>query len=220
MQETLARVAAFPPGPQPIRWLTSLDGRALSGGEALAVAGAWERQARWVTARQQASWLGFVGPVAPGPLGPDGPTEAQLRQENSNLLELALTIDCGIDFTREQVDQARLLNGTFSATRERLAAGELSAYRARRIVAELRGLDAVTAQQIEAKVLGTAADVRVPSLIRRLRRLVLAAQGPEAVQAHQAGGGRPAGRGRHRVGGGRPARVARLPAAGADHRDP
>ena len=80
-----------------------------------------------------------------------------------------------------------MLTGTLSATRDRLAAGELSAYRARRIAEELRTLDPVTAQQIEAKVLGTAADVRVPSLIRLLRRLVLAAQGPAAVQAHQAG---------------------------------
>src|SRR5438045_2733929 len=54
VQETLARVAAGPPGPQPIRWLTCLDGRQLSDGEALAVAGAWERQSRWVAARQQA----------------------------------------------------------------------------------------------------------------------------------------------------------------------
>src|SRR4051794_33971065 len=42
--ETLARVEASPPGPAPIHWLTSLDGRALSPAEALAVAGAWERQ--------------------------------------------------------------------------------------------------------------------------------------------------------------------------------
>ena len=146
MPETLARVAACPPGPQPIRWLTSLDGRQLSPGEALEVAGAWERQARWVTARQQASWVGFVGPTGPGPLGPDGPTEAQLRAEHSNLLELALTIDCGVDFTRDQVDQARLLAGTLSATRDQLAAGQLSAYRARRIAQELRTLDPVTAQ--------------------------------------------------------------------------
>ena len=83
VQETLARVAAFPPGPQPIRWLTSLDGQSLSAGEALAVAGAWERQARWVTARQQAAWVAFAGPIGPGPLGPDGPSETQLRQEHS-----------------------------------------------------------------------------------------------------------------------------------------
>ena len=185
--ETLARVAACPPGPQPIRWLTCLDGRQLSPGEALEVAGAWERQARWVTARQQASWVGFLGPTGPGPLGPDGPTEAQLRAEHSNLLELALTIDCGLDFTRDQVDQARLLAGTLSATRDRLAGGELSAYRARRIAQELRTLDPGTARDIETRVLGTAGTVRVPSLIRKLRRLVLAAQGPAAVQAHQAG---------------------------------
>ena len=187
VQETLARVAAFPPGPQPIRWLTSLDGCDLSAGEALELAGAWERQARWVTARQQAAWVGFAGPVGPGPLGPDGPTETQLRQEHSNLLELALTIDCGVDFTRDQLDQARLLTGTLSATRDRLATGELSAYRARRIAEELRTLDPVTAQRSRAKVLDTAGTVRVPSLVRKLRRLVLAAQGPAAVQAHQAG---------------------------------
>jgi hypothetical protein len=187
VQEVLDRVAGTPPGPQPIRWLTSLDGRPLSRGEALAVAGAWERQARWVTARQQGAWLGFVGPVGPGRLGPDGPTEKELRRESSNLLELALTIDCGVEFTRDKVDQARLLAGTLSATRDRLAAGELSEYRARRIAQELRTLDPVTAQQIETKVLTTANTVRVPTLIRRLRRLVLAARGPAAVAAHQAG---------------------------------
>src|SRR4051812_16941018 len=39
VQETLARVAASPPGPQPIRWLTSLDGRTLNQVEALELAG-------------------------------------------------------------------------------------------------------------------------------------------------------------------------------------
>ncbi|MDX6230356.1 MAG: hypothetical protein QOI76_3746 [Frankiales bacterium] len=185
--ETLAQVAACPPGSEPIGWLTALDGRPLTRGQALAVAGAWERQARWVTARQQGSWIGFVGPTAPGPLGPDGPSEADLRGESSDLLELALTVDYGIDFTRDKVAQARLLAGTLCATRDRLAAGELSEYRARRIAEELRNLDPVTAREIEAKVLGTAAEVRVPTLVRRLRRLVLVAQGPEAVAAHLAG---------------------------------
>jgi hypothetical protein len=187
VEETLTQVAARPPGPQAISWLTSLDGRSLSPAQALAVAGAWERQARWVSARQQASWLGFVGPVAPGPWGPDGPSEAELRLESSNLLELSLAVDAGIDFTRDKVDQARLLAGTLHATRDRLCAGDLSEYRARRIAEELRNLDAVTAQEIEAKVLGSADKVRVPTLIRRLRRLVLLAQGPAAVDAHDAG---------------------------------
>ena len=220
VQETLARVAAFPPGPQPIHWLTSLDGLALSPGEALAVAGAWERQARWVTARQQASWVGFAGPTGPGPLGPDGPTEAQLRQEHSNLLELALTIDCGVDFTRDQLDQARLLAGTLSATGDRLATGQLSAYRARRIAEELRSLDPVTARAHRDQG------------ARHRRHGAGAELGPQAAPP-RAGSARPgrgpgapgrrspaAGRRRHRSRRGRAARVARLPAPGADHRDP
>jgi hypothetical protein len=187
VEETLARVAACPPGPQAIEWLVSLDGRSLSPEQALAVAGAWERQSRWVATRQQASWLGFVGPVAPGPLGPDGPSEAELRQESSNLLELSLTLDYGVDFTKDKVDQARLLAGTLRATRDRLAAGDLSEYRARRIAEELRHLDPVTAQKIEAKVLDSADKVRLPNLIRRLRKLVLLAQGPAAAEAHREG---------------------------------
>jgi hypothetical protein len=89
VEQTLAQVASCPPGAEAIGWLTALDGRTMSGGEALAVAGAWERQARWVTARQQASWVGFVGPVAPGPLGQEPAVTGQARPHRENLQRLA-----------------------------------------------------------------------------------------------------------------------------------
>ena len=146
--ETLARVAASPPGPQadPLADLPGWPGAerwgGVGGGRGVGTSGP-------LGDRPPAGVLGRVRrPGRAWPAGPGrGVAEAQLRQENSNLLELALTIDCGVDFTRDQVDQARLLAGTLSATRDRLAAGELSAYRARRIAEELRSLDPVTAQR-------------------------------------------------------------------------
>src|SRR5205809_271365 len=55
--DTLLEVALFGTGPEAIRLLESLQGRDLTGEEALEVAGAWERQARWISARCAAANL-------------------------------------------------------------------------------------------------------------------------------------------------------------------
>src|ERR1700712_474006 len=59
--ETLLEVSLAGTGPEGLRLLETLTDRALTPDEALAVAAAWERQARWVSARQHAVNVGFVG---------------------------------------------------------------------------------------------------------------------------------------------------------------
>jgi hypothetical protein len=61
------------------------------------------------------------------------------------------------------------------------------AARARLICDRLGGLAPVVTRQIEAKMLPTAGEVRISSLTAKLRRLTLAAPGPEAAEQHLQG---------------------------------
>jgi hypothetical protein len=178
--ETLLEITLAGPGPEAIRLLETLQGRPMSADQELEVAAEWERQARWLSARQQAANVAFVGATAA--TSRDG-----RREQDSRTLELALAVDCNDTFLKAKLATARLLATTLTATATRLAAGELSDYRARRICEHLQGLPAQVAQQIEARVLPTAADLRLPSLLAKLRRLVLAAQGPDAAVEHLQG---------------------------------
>src|SRR4051794_16261833 len=169
--QILAQVALLDPGPDAIRLLDLLDGVALTSGQALALAGEWERLGRWVTARQHQAMVSFAGKVKPPAARDDD------RAESSNVLELGLTLDVGPDLTRDRLAQARLLSTTLAATGRALEFGEVSGYRARRICEALAGLQPEVARQIEAKVLPSAGTVSLRTLSRRLRTAVLKAQG-------------------------------------------
>ncbi|MDX6242545.1 MAG: hypothetical protein QOE76_268 [Frankiales bacterium] len=180
VEETLLEITLAGPGPDAIRLLETLQDRAMTSAERLRVAGAWERQARWMSARQHAANVAFVGVSA------DDSTDG-LRREAALMFELALQVDCGDTFLKYKLGNARLLATTLSATAAKLESGELSDYRARLICDRLGGLAPVVARQIEAKVLPTAGEVRISSLTAKLRRLTLAAQGAEAAEQHLQG---------------------------------
>ncbi|MDX6204726.1 MAG: hypothetical protein QOF39_783, partial [Frankiales bacterium] len=177
VQETLLEVALAGTGPEAIRLLETLQGRPMPQDDALGVAAAWERQSRWLSARAQAANVAFVG--ARVETSRDG-----ARAQDSRTLELALALDCNDTFLKTTLSTARALASTLTATRDRLESGQLSAYRARLIVEKLTGLDPAVARVIEARVLPTAGQLRLSSLLAKLRRLVLAAHGPDAVAAH------------------------------------
>jgi hypothetical protein len=180
VEETLLEITLAGPGPDAIRLLETLQDRAMTSAERLQVAGAWERQSRWMSARQQAANVAFVG------AGVDSSRDG-LRREDARVFELGLQVDCGDTFLKYKLGNARLLATTLSATAARLESGELSDYRARLICDRLGGLAPAVAQQIEAKVLPTAGELRMSSLTAKLRRLALAAQGPDAAEQHLQG---------------------------------
>ena len=180
VQETLVEVALAGPGPEAIRLLETLQGQAMSQDDALDAAAHWERQSRWMSARCQAAQVAFVGATV------ETSRDGQ-RDQDSRTLELALAVDCNDTFLKAKLCTGRMLATTLSATAAKLESGELSDYRARRICEKLEGLDPDVARKIEGRVLATAADLRLSSLLAKLRRLVLAAQGPDAVRAHLQG---------------------------------
>src|SRR4051794_18668158 len=206
--QVLGEVALFGTGPEAIRLLDSLAGRALTDEEALATAVAWERQARWISARCQAANVAFVGPAAvtkglshdevrlsvageslEGRTARERAAERRdaHREEQSRVLELALGLDCSDVLLKAKLANARLLSGTLSETSRRLESGELSDYRARRICEKLDGLEPDVAQDIEAQVLRNAGSIKFASMTAKLRRLVLAAKGPAAADEHRQG---------------------------------
>ena len=180
VDETLLEVALTAPGPEAIRLLETLQGRPMSEDAALTVAAEWERQSRWLSARQQAANVAFVGACV------ETSRDGQ-RAQDSRTLELALSLDCNDALLKVKLTNARLLVSTLSATAAKLEAGELSDYRVRRICEKLDGLDPDVARGIEARVLANAADLRLSSLLAKLRRLVLSAKGSAAVDDHLQG---------------------------------
>jgi Domain of unknown function (DUF222) len=178
--ETLLEVTLTGPGSESIDLLDSLRGRPMSSDEALEVAAAWERQSRWLSARQQAANVEFVGASLEI-------SRAGQREQDARVFELALATDCSDVFLRVKLSTSRLLATTLAETADRLEAGELSDYRARLICDKLGGLEPSVAQQIEARVLPTASTITLASLSAKLRRLVLSAQGPDAVDEHLQG---------------------------------
>ena len=180
VEETLLEVALCGAGVEAIQLLETLQSREMTASERLEVAAAWERQARWMSARQQAANVAFVGSKAAA-------TQDERRQEDALVFELALEVDCNDAFLTYKLGNARLLATTLSATADKLESGELSDYRARMICDKLGDLDPLVAQQIEAQVLPTAADLRLSGLSAKLRRLRLAAQGPAAADEHLQG---------------------------------
>lgn len=182
VEEMLLEIAIAGPGPDAIRLLEELAARETTSAQRLQIAGAWERQSRWMSARQQAASVAFMGSRA-------ARTRDDERTQAALLFELALETDCSDGFLKYQLGNARLLATTLSETAAKLEAGELSNYRARMICDRLGGLDPLVAREIEANVLATAGDLKVSSLGSKLRRLVLAAQGPEAVEEHLEGSG-------------------------------
>jgi hypothetical protein len=185
--DVLAEVALFGTGPEAIGLLESLHGRAMTPDNALEVAAAWERQARWLSTRAADANLAFVG-VA---VAKDQDAE---RAQSSRVLELALATDMGDQFLKQVVlPQSRLLSTTLAATRAAVEAGRLSAFRARKISDSLGVLadrDPEAARAVEAQVLTNAADIKLPSLTSKLRRLVLAATDPEEALVEHLEGGR------------------------------
>ncbi len=180
VEETLLEVALAGPGPEAIALLDGLQARELTGSQRLEVAAAWERQSRWLSARQQSANVAFVGARIED--SRDGH-----RQQDSRVFQLALAADCSDVFLRVKLSTSRLLATTLSATAAHLESGELSDYRARVICDKLGGLAPSVARAIEARVLPTAAEIRLASLSAKLRRLVLAAQGPQAAEEHRQG---------------------------------
>src|SRR3954454_21892212 len=120
--EILAEAAALPPGPAAVNLLGLIDTAQVSADEALQIAELWERQSRWLSSRQHDAAVRFAGVEQPKA------TDEATRLENANVLELALTVDCGVELTKDKLRQARLLATTFTATRARVADGSLSEY--------------------------------------------------------------------------------------------
>ncbi len=178
--ETLLEVDLAGTGPEAITLLESLQGREMTPAESLAVAAAWERQSRWLSARTQAANVAFVGATV-------AVTRDGQRAQDSRTLELAMSVDCNDTFLKQTLGTGRMLTGPLSATAAALEAGELSGYRARRICEKLAGLPAQEAQWIEAAVLPTAGTIRLGSLTAKLRRLALKARGDDAVAELVAG---------------------------------
>ncbi|MDX6202499.1 MAG: hypothetical protein QOJ83_1999, partial [Frankiales bacterium] len=99
--ETLLEITLAGPGPEAIRLLETLQGRPMSADQELEVAAEWERQARWLSARQQAANVAFVGATAA--TSRDG-----RREQDSRTLELALAVDCNDTFLKAKLATARL----------------------------------------------------------------------------------------------------------------
>jgi hypothetical protein len=189
VDETLLEIELASPGPEAIRLLDTLRDRPLNDRQALESAAAWERQARWMSARQQAANVVFVDQSVDGSRDDSTRDEARDREraEQSRVFELALALDCNDRLLKAKLTTSRALATTLTATASMLEAGELSEYRARRICEKLEGLEPAVARTIEAQVLPTAAKIRLSSLTAKLRRWVLAAAGDDAVAEHLQG---------------------------------
>src|SRR3954447_1114460 len=194
--QILSQVALLDPGPDAIGLLNLLDEVPLTRAQALTLAGEWERQSRWITARQRKAMVGFAGPARTTAATTVPSTSTAIpatasrdaeRAEASDILELGLTLDVGPDLTRTQLAQARQLHGPLAGTGRALELGEVSVYRARRITEALAGLTADLARQIEAAILPDAGTVSLRTLTRRLRTAVLKAQGPKAADEYATG---------------------------------
>ncbi len=75
VDETLLEIELTAPGPEAIRLLDTLCDRRLDAGQALAVAAAWERQARWMAQRQHAANVAFVDAGSRADRAAGGPPE-------------------------------------------------------------------------------------------------------------------------------------------------
>ena len=122
----------------------------------------WEAQEAWLAGQKALAVAGFAGPTPVSVAG--------FRDDEALTLELAMAVGCSDAFAYDQIVAARLLSSTLSATGDLLRAGRLSPYRARLITTELGPLHPEVAQQVEATVLDTAAQVPTGLLRKRLAR--------------------------------------------------
>ena len=137
----LDRVTALAPGPLQIGLLAVVDPETLDHAGRVELLQAWERAARWVTARQLGAVVAVAGPVATS--RDDFAREdvrAALRQVGGSW--------------RQDVDLARALAGPLTAAGAALAAGTLSYPQARALAQETEPLDPAAARAVCERVAG------------------------------------------------------------------
>jgi len=165
----LDRIAALPPGPLAMGLLDRVVAEDLDADGRVSLLQSWERQSRWVAARQAAAVVAVAGAR---PADRDDFVREHVR---------IATRECG-GSARAEVDTARALAGPLSSAMSLLERGQISWQHARVLTQETEDLDPDTRREVAEQM---AADVAAAAsrglfwtpaeLRRRVRRAVIAA---------------------------------------------
>jgi hypothetical protein len=165
----LEHVSGLRPGPLAMGLLDRVDVDDLDADGRVTLLQAWERQSRWVAARQAAAVVAVAGPR---PADRDDFVREHVR---------IATRECG-GSARAEVDTARALAGPLSSAMSLLERGRVSWQHVRVLAQETEDLDTATRREVAGRVVGeveaaSAAGVSwtPPELRRRVRRAVIAA---------------------------------------------
>jgi Domain of unknown function (DUF222) len=145
------------------------------------VIAAWERMISYATARQAAA----IAELADRPCmqGTIGPSYSSLQQERVTAVEIGARLSWSTGIADHLVDQALLLTGPLSATRDALLAGRITTRHARVIADELGDIrdDPALAARIQERVLA-AVDGVTPTMLRSKVKRTLARLAPDRVK--------------------------------------
>jgi Domain of unknown function (DUF222) len=179
--EDAVRVHRQPPGPH-LGWLLEkLSVADVSDYGLVEVIAGWERLASYALARQSEA----IAEIADRPCmqGTIGPSYSSLQQERVTALELGARLNWSPGIADGVVDQALLLAGPLSPTRESLAAGRITTRHARVIVDELGEFtdNPALLVRVQEQVLAVVEGV-TPSMLRSKVKRTLARLAPQLVK--------------------------------------
>ena len=135
---------------------------------------AWERQARWVAARQLAALAAVAGPVP-----------ADLEDDLETGAAVGAALGLSPRTADDRVALARALAGPLAATAAALADGAIALAHARVLAEETDSLDDATAARVQAAVLARAGR-ETPGNFRRAVRRAVAAADPVGTEVRAA----------------------------------
>jgi hypothetical protein len=188
-----ARLEERPPGVRLLTLLETVDIQALSDYAVVEAVAGWERLAAFVTARQAEAVAELV--ARPCMHTPEDIVAqyASLREERVAATEVGARLGWSPGIADHVIDQALLLTGPLSPTRQALAAGALTVRHARVILDELgpHRDHPVLLAQVQQRILPTAGGLTPTRLRNKIKRL-LARLAPQMVKdtVEQAGAGR------------------------------
>lgn len=166
----LAVLADAPPGPDVMQALVAYDPIRLDADDRVSLLVAWERQAAWVHAQQQAALAAVAGTGGGDDWG---------REEVAAALRLSTAT------AQRRIDVARELSGRLAATRSALARGTATYWHTAALAEGVRDLSDRAASAVEARVLPKIGEQTLAEFRRSVRRAVLAVQPMTAEEAHE-----------------------------------
>jgi len=169
LELVLRSVLTAPPGVPAADVLADIDPTSLDQRGQLLLLQAWERQARWVAARQQAVLAAVAGP-APQPRADD-----LISLDDWINMDVAATLRLAPSTADRRLAVARRLAGPLTATAAALGRGEISYLHAVALAEGTEELSDAVARSVEARLLPTADGKPVGRFRRVVARAVAAA---------------------------------------------